>query len=115
MKLVDSHPVSGSSSLTLAFCKETNTWKLADETDSPLNRLFSVVKRLLQAEKRFEGAAGTLAQKLRVLDDSLDYAPNALARIFNRHSISMEYEYGIRYQQKKRKSGAREFMLSLQK
>ena len=83
--------------------------------DSPLNRLFCVIKRLLQAEKRFDGPAGTLEQKLRVLDYSLDYAPNALTRIFNRHSISMEYEYGIRYQLKKRTSGARGFVLSLQK
>ena len=63
MKLIDSHPASGGSSLTL-FRKETNTWKLADETDSPLNRLFGSVKRLLQAEKEESAAVSDSAYEL---------------------------------------------------
>jgi len=115
MKLLNSHPVSGGNRLTLAFRKETSTWKLEDEMDNPLYRLFSAIKRLLQTEKRFEGSVGVLAQKLKTMDDTLDYVPNALTRIFNRHSLSMEYEYGILYRREKRTSGAREFVLSLQK
>ena len=115
MKLINSQASSVNNKLMLIFCDKTNTWKLADEMDNPMIRLFRSIKRLIQTEKRFEGTATTLIQKLTAIDSSLNIAPNALTRIFNRHSISMECEYAILYQQKKRTSEAREIILSLRK
>ena len=100
--------------LNLLFCQQTQTWKLADN-NHPLNELLVSIQQFLLTEKRFQGTASELVEQLKALDVNIDYAPNTLTRLFNRHSISMEYEYGILYQRKKRISGARKFILSLRK
>ncbi len=90
--------------IELEFDRNSSTWqfvKYIKGDEEIYIDLFFAMKNLLKTENPFKGTATELFDRLKFIDNDLDYKPNIITRIINQNILTLENTYRIKCQYKR--------------